>query len=43
MAETFIAEIIAMSRITIPIGIRELMKLKEGDKVRMTIEKIEAV
>ncbi len=40
MSETFVAEIIAKGRVTIPETIRELLRLQDGMKVRVTIEKV---
>jgi AbrB family looped-hinge helix DNA binding protein len=36
--ETFVGQLIADGRITIPDKIRELLRLKEGDYVRVTIQ-----
>jgi AbrB family looped-hinge helix DNA binding protein len=36
--ETFIGQIIADGRVTIPDKIRELLGLKEGDYVQITVE-----
>jgi AbrB family looped-hinge helix DNA binding protein len=36
--EKFVAQIIADGRITIPDKIRELLNLKEGDLVRVTVQ-----
>lgn len=40
MTETFIAEVQAQNRIAIPLLVFELMKLNQGDKVRIEIEKV---
>jgi len=40
MTETFIAKIQAQGRIVIPILYMETLKVKEGDKVRVSIEKV---
>jgi len=40
MSESFVATVIADGRITIPDDIRELLEIKEGDKIRAIIEKI---
>lgn len=40
MQESFIANIQILRRIAIPIEVYEAMQLKEGDKVRISIEKI---
>jgi len=40
MPETFIAKIQAKNRVVIPILTAEVLKLKQGDKIRVTIEKI---
>jgi len=40
MAETFYAEIQAQMRIAIPKLTGEIGKLNEGDKVKVTIEKV---
>lgn len=39
MSETFVTKIISDGRLTIPETIREILKLKEGDPVRVSIEK----
>lgn len=39
MAEEFVTQIIESGRITIPLAIRELFKLKEGDYVRIAFVK----
>ncbi len=36
--ETFVGQIIADGRITIPDKVRDLLKLKEGDLVRVTVQ-----
>ncbi len=36
--ETFVGQIIADGRVTIPDKIRELLALKEGDYVQVTVE-----
>ena len=38
--ESFISSIQVLRRIAIPIEVYEAMQLKEGDKVRVNIEKI---
>lgn len=38
--ETFLTDIIALNRITIRKEVMEILKLKEGDRVRVTIEKV---
>ncbi len=40
MTETFIAKIQAQNRIVIPILYVEALKVREGDKVRISIEKV---
>ena len=40
ITETFYADIIALNRVTIAKLVMEVLKLKEGDKVRVTIEKV---
>ena len=42
MEETFIAEVIADNRITIPKEYAEVLKLRKGQKVRITIKKVES-
>ena len=38
--ETFLTDIIGKSRVTIKKEVMEILKLKEGDRVRVTIEKV---
>lgn len=38
--EAFLAKIIALNRITIKKEVMEILKLKEGDMVRVTIAKV---
>jgi len=40
MSEKFIAEIIQGGRVTIPEAVRDVLCLTQGDKVRVTVEKI---
>jgi len=40
--ENFIAQIISLGRITIPDKIRDVLELKDGDYVRVTIVKFKA-
>ena len=40
MTETFIVKMQAQNRIAVPIEYVEVMKLKEGDKVRVILEKV---
>lgn len=42
MPESFLANIQALRRVVIPPNVFEVMNLKEGDKVRVTVEKLEA-
>ena len=39
MAETFLTQIISLGRVTVPEAVREILNLKDGDRVRVTIEK----
>lgn len=39
MAESFIAEVQSQNRLVIPLAVFELLKLKQGMKVRVSIEK----
>ena len=41
MPETFIANVQKLRRVVIPPNVFEVMGLKEGDKVRVTVEKME--
>jgi len=38
--ETFLTDIIALNRITIKKEVMEVLKLKEGDRVRITVERV---
>jgi bifunctional DNA-binding transcriptional regulator/antitoxin component of YhaV-PrlF toxin-antitoxin module len=38
--ESFLTDIIALNRVTIKKEVMEVLKLKEGDRVRITIEKV---
>jgi AbrB family looped-hinge helix DNA binding protein len=38
--EIFIAQVISLGRITIPDKVRNVLDIKDGDYVRVTIEKI---
>jgi len=38
--ETFLTDIIALNRVTIKKEVMEVLKLKEGDRVRVTIERV---
>ena len=38
--EPFLTDIIALNRVTIKKEVMEVLKLKEGDRVRITIEKV---
>lgn len=40
MSESFISTIQKLRRVVIPPNVFEVMDLKEGDKVRITVEKI---
>ena len=40
--ESFIATVQKLRRVVIPPNVFEVMGLKEGDKVRVTVEKMEA-
>jgi len=40
MTEIFVAQIIADGRVTIPDSVRQLLGLKEGDFVRIKLEKV---
>ena len=40
MSETFVGKIQNQMRISIPLNYKELMKLEEGDMLRITIEKL---
>ena len=40
MTETFICKLQAKNRVAIPVAYVETMKLKQGDKVRVSIEKV---
>jgi bifunctional DNA-binding transcriptional regulator/antitoxin component of YhaV-PrlF toxin-antitoxin module len=42
MSESFLANIQVLRRIAIPIEVYETLKLGEGDRVRVTVEKVEA-
>lgn len=39
MGEEFVGKIIADGRVTIPDNIRDLLELKEGDLVRVNVER----
>ena len=41
MPESFIATVQKLRRVVIPPNVFEVMGLKEGDKVRVTVEKME--
>ena len=41
MPESFISTIQKLRRVVIPPNVFEVMDLKEGDKVRVTVEKME--
>jgi bifunctional DNA-binding transcriptional regulator/antitoxin component of YhaV-PrlF toxin-antitoxin module len=41
MPESFIANVQKLRRVVIPPNVFEVMNLAEGDKVRVTIEKVE--
>lgn len=38
--EQFLTDIIALNRVTIKKEVMEVLKLKEGDRVRVTIERV---
>jgi bifunctional DNA-binding transcriptional regulator/antitoxin component of YhaV-PrlF toxin-antitoxin module len=40
--ETFVATIQVLRRIAIPIELYELLSLREGEKIRVSIEKVSA-
>ena len=40
MPEQFIAELIESNRVTVPAEIVEVLKVKKGDKLRFTVEKV---
>ena len=42
MSETFVADIMIGYRVTIPKPVRDLLAITQGDKVRVTVEKVEA-
>ena len=42
LAETFIANIQVLRRVAIPIEVYESMKLKEGERVRVSIERLDS-
>ncbi len=42
MPESFIATVQKLRRVVIPPNVFEVVGLKEGDKVRVTVEKMEA-
>ncbi len=42
MSETFISKIQKLRRVVIPPNAFDVMGLKEGDKVRVTIEKLDS-
>lgn len=41
MPESFIVEVQVLRRIAIPKAVYETLNLKDGDKVRVTIEKVQ--
>jgi len=41
MSETFITQVVSLGRVTIPEKVREVLGIKEGMTVRVTVEKVE--
>ena len=43
MSETFITQVVSLGRVTIPEKVREVLGIKEGMTVRVTVERVEKV